>query len=237
MRVFNLVTLIFFSVCLQKTNVAVQAKLTGAWTTKKGDTTHLLLFRDDYFSYSVFNVPGKEFIQTFGGTFSETGDQLYVNIEFNTKSEKDIGGHKLLNVKVSGRSMALNLGNGLYDWQKSDDGTGPLAGNWRITGRMVNGQMQEIPKRARKTLKLLSGTRFQWIAINPETKEFFGTGGGSYTFKDGKYVENIEFFSRDSSRVGASLVFEGSVNNNIWTHKGLSSKGDPIHEEWTREKE
>jgi len=74
------------------------------------------------------------------------------------------------------------------------------------------------------------------MAINTETKEFFGTGGGTYTFKDGKYTENIEFFSRDSSRVGASLSFDGSVNNNVWTHTGFSSRGEPIHEEWTKEK-
>ena len=74
------------------------------------------------------------------------------------------------------------------------------------------------------------------MAINTETKEFSGTGGGTYTFKDGKYTENIEFFSRDSSRVGASLSFDVSVANNICTHKGLSSKGEPIHEEWSRER-
>jgi len=74
------------------------------------------------------------------------------------------------------------------------------------------------------------------MAINTETKEFFGTGGGSYTFKDGKYTEQIEFFSRDSSRVGASLSFDGSINGNVWTHKGFNSRGEPLHEEWTREK-
>jgi hypothetical protein len=73
------------------------------------------------------------------------------------------------------------------------------------------------------------------MAINTETKEFFGTGGGTYTFINGKYTENIEFFSRDSTRVGASLTFDGSVSGYVWTHKGLSSRGDPIHEEWTRE--
>lgn len=100
----------------------------------------------------------------------------------------------------------------------------------------MNGYEQAMQRGDRKTLKLLSGTRFQWMAINPVTKEFFGTGGGTYTFKEGKYTENIEFFSRDSSRVGASLTFDGSVNGNIWTHKGTNSRGEPLHEEWTREK-
>ena len=83
-------------------------------------------------------------------------------------------------------------------------------------------------------MKILSGTRFQWIAYNTETKEFLGTGGGTYTTEAGKYTENIEFFSRDSSRVGASLSFDFSLENGDWRHKGKSSKGDPIDEVWTK---
>ena len=71
------------------------------------------------------------------------------------------------------------------------------------------------------------------VAYNTETKQFMGTGGGTYTARDKEYTENIEFFSRDSSRVGASLSFEFDVENGEWHHKGLSSKGDPIHEIWT----
>src|SRR3546814_4443688 len=88
----------------------------------------------------------------------------------------------------------------------------------------------DLPLRARRTLKILTGTRFQWAAINVETGEFSGTGGGTYTFKNGKYTENIEFFSRDNSRVGMSLSFEGDLQGDDWHHQGKSSKGDPIYE-------
>ena len=67
----------------------------------------------------------------------------------------------------------------------------------------------------RKTLKLLTGTRFQPMAINAATKKKIGTGGGTYTFADGKYTEQIEFFSRDSTRVGATLNFDGSVKHSV----------------------
>jgi hypothetical protein len=84
-------------------------------------------------------------------------------------------------------------------------------------------------------MKILSGTRFQWIAYNVETKEFFGTGGGTYTTVDGKYTENIEFFSRDQSRVGMSLGFDFSImDDGGWRHSGKSSKGDPLDEIWTQ---
>ena len=86
--------------------------------------------------------------------------------------------------------------------------------------------MNNIKRSARKTIKILTGERFQWAAINTATGEFFGTGGGTYTFKDGRYSEKIEFFSRDSSRVGITLDFEGKVEGVNWHHRGKSSKGD-----------
>jgi hypothetical protein len=86
----------------------------------------------------------------------------------------------------------------------------------------------------RKTLKILSGTRFQWAAIDPGTKEFFGTGGGTYQFANGKYMEHIEFFSKDNNRIGATLAFDGKLENGDWHHSGLSSKGEKIYEIWSR---
>ena len=219
-----------------QTNPSVQTHLTGAWNAKGGDIDHTLVFQDGYFSYCIFDKANKKFIRTWGGTFSEAGGQVHANIEFDNESKDNVGGHKHFAATVSNNSLKFDAGAGVNSWTRIDDGKTNLAGNWRITGRMREGSMQPIDKSARKTMKILSSTRFQWVAINSETKEFFGTGGGTYTFSNGKYIENIEFFSRDSSRVGASLSFNGNVANKIWTHKGLSSRGEPIHEEWTREK-
>ncbi len=213
-----------------------QTSLTGAWNAKSESVDHVLIFQDGYFSYSIFDKVNKKFIRAWGGTYSEAGGQVHANIEFDTESKDNVGGHRHYAAAINGNTLNLDAGSGVNGWVRTDDGNAHLAGNWRITGRMSNGQMQQMQRGARKTLKILSSTRFQWMAINPETKEFSGTGGGTYTFKDGKYTEHIEFFSRDSSRVGASLSFDGSVANNVWTHKGLSSRGEAIHEEWTREK-
>ena len=46
-------------------------------------------------------------------------------------------------------------------------------------------------------------------------------------------TENIEFFSRDDSKAGLSLQFDYDLIDGKWNHKGLSSKGDPIHEIWS----
>ena len=66
--------------------------------------------------------------------------------------------------------------------------------------------------------------------------QFKGTGGGNYTSKDGVYTENIEYFSRDNSRVGASLEFNYEVKENDWHHTGNNSKGEPMYEIWARRK-
>lgn len=86
-----------------------------------------------------------------------------------------------------------------------------------------------MQKGPRKTIKLLTGGRFQWVALNPETKQFFGTGGGTYT-------ESIDFFSRDNSRAGRSIPFGATVNGDEGHHTGQSSTGGTVDEIWSREK-
>ena len=120
------------------------------------------------------------------------------------------------------------------EFQRIDDGLpGYLKGAWLMAGRVRDGKKQlRNTSGPRKTMKLLSGKRFQWIAYNTESKKFMGTGGGTYTTKNGVYSENIEFFSRDNSKSGIELEFEYEIIDNEWNHKGFSSKGDPLHEIW-----
>jgi hypothetical protein len=131
--------------------------------------------------------------------------------------------------------ISTNTNNGMLVeiWEKLSDSKDDLIGNWVITGRKQEGKISRSTPGARRTVKILSDGRFQWVAFNSETKEFSGTGGGTYTAKDGKYVETIAFFSRDDSRVGAELGFDFKVIDGEWHHSGLSSKGDPIYEIWT----
>jgi hypothetical protein len=118
-------------------------------------------------------------------------------------------------------------------WQNISDKENDLSGNWVITGRQRNGELRRSTPGARRTIKILGGDRFQWVAFNSDTGEFFGTGGGTYTAQNGRYVENIGFFSRDDSRVGAELPFDYEVRDGEWHHSGKSSKGDPMYEIWS----
>ncbi len=210
--------------------------LTGAWHLQQGTVEEVLVFEDGYFSHSIFDKGNKKFIGTYGGIYKTTGRELHIKIEFDSRVEENIGTDKKYSHAISNDKLTADINGQSQVWARLDGGNDKLAGVWRITGRMVGGKMNEMKRGDRKTLKLLSSTRFQWMAINPATKEFFGTGGGTYTFADGKYTEHIEFFSRDNSRVGASLSFDGKVKDGVWNHSGKSSKGDPIDEVWTKEK-
>ena len=213
------------------------AQIDGAWRLSGNGTVEVTtIIADNYFMQTTFDKTNKLFVNTLGGTITAGNDgKLHVTIEFNTEDSSMVGQSHVLDYKLDNNVLTIQIDGSDKTWNRIDDGKGGLSGNWRITEREQNGKMNAMRPGPRKTLKILSGTRFQWAAINTETKEFFGTGGGTYTFNNGKYTENIEFFSRDSSRVGASLSFDGKVEDKKWHHSGKSSKGDPIAEIWTRQ--
>ncbi len=208
----------------------------GGWQTESEGDQVTLICSEEFFSVAIYNVAQKRFVGTLGGSYRIEGDAFVGKYEFHTLNP-DLVGQQLRSPILDQQIGTLTLQHEgqRYVFRRLDDGgPGKLAGAWLITGRMVDGGMSKLTPGARRTMKILSGTRFQWIAYNVETREFSGTGGGTYTTKDGKYTEHIEFFSRDSSRVGASLSFDFSLENGNWRHKGLSSKGAPIDEIWTK---
>lgn len=209
-------------------------QLQGAWkqTSSEGKTTTLIC-SDNYVMISRYKE--KEFLYTEGGVYNLSDGSLTYKSEFNSVDTSKVGKTLSFKVNFSGNKLSIE---GLGDWQRIDEGKTPAAAVYRITGRMGNdNQIAPMQRGARKTLKMLTDTRFQWVAINPETKQFSGTGGGTYTIKDGKYTETIEFFSRDNNRVGASLSFDYELKDGKdWHHSGLSSAGAKIYEVWSKEK-
>ncbi len=213
----------------------VQAQeIRGAWKRDLDTAVQYMTLVDDYFTVSTFHVGNKNFIRTRGGTARFNGASLEGIIEFNSSDRAEVKKSYSHPAAIKGKKLDFDVEGITTDWVRVDKAQGALSGNWAITGREQNGQMGVIKPGARKTLKMMSETRFQWIAINSETGEFSGTGGGTYTFNNGVYTENIEFFSRDASRVGASLAFQGELIKGNWHHKGKSSKGEPIYEIWSR---
>lgn len=233
LSIFGLLALAFIP--FLASSQAQSNPLQGAWKSSSGAGEQVLVFQDDYTSYTSYNKDQKKFDYTYGGVTSFAGNMLTIQIEFNSAEKDKVGKTLSTKTEISGDKLTTHFNGVKQEWTRIDRGDKGLAGCWRINGRWDGSKMNPIKLSPRKTIKILSSTRFQWFAINTETKEFFGTGGGSYDFENGKYVEHIEFFSRDSERVGASLSFDADLKNGEWLHSGLSSKGDPIKETWVRD--
>lgn len=208
--------------------------LRGAWRSTGAGPVIMLIASDDYLMQTLYEP--NRWDNARGGTYRADGKLMQLAVEFDTQDSTRVGQTETYELNVVRDRLTLLGRGGRRQFQRIDDGTGPLAGLWRITGRAnENGQLTTMQRGPRKTLKLLTGSRFQWAAINPETKGFFGTGGGTYTLQNGQYTETIDFFSRDNSRVGKALTFQADVTADTWRHTGKSSTGGPVDEVWSRE--
>lgn len=217
--------------------------LEGAWKliSQNGkpvtEQEFIKIYQDDYFAFGAKNISDNAFIGAGGGPYSYDNGRYSETLDFFTLNPLQIGTTTPFKVDLSGNklTMSADTNNGMLVevWERISNERNDLTGNWVITGRKRDDQISRSTPGARRTIKILSGGRFQWVAFNSETKEFSGTGGGTYTAVDGKYTENITFFSRDNSRVGASLGFDYQVIDGEWHHSGLSSTGNPIYEIWT----
>ncbi|MHA7863248.1 membrane or secreted protein [Flagellimonas marinaquae] len=232
--------LVLFAVYLSFTTLVSAQGLQGAWSATESndmgsEVEHVLTFTKGFFSEAVFQKADGKFIATKGGHYSLQEGTIELIFEFSTQNPEMVGQTQSIPYSVANDTLELHN----RTWTRIDNGTpGDLFGAWLISGRKRDGEIvQRDTSGPRKTMKILSGTRFQWIAYNTKTKEFMGTGGGTYTTVNGKYTENIGFFSRDDSRVGASLEFNYELKDGDWHHSGLSSKGDPIYEVWSQRKQ
>ncbi|WP_276168374.1 hypothetical protein [Zobellia alginiliquefaciens] len=198
--------------------------------------THELHWDGDYFIHTAYEKNPAHFRMTRGGFAKIEGNRLVVLLEFNSNYQNDELRKLSIPFRQDGEKLVLDM--------KSEKVFTPipsqsqdLDGQWLFATRGPDeGQERRGEENPRKTLKVLTNGRFQWIAYQTETMKFSGTGGGSFTSKDGKYTEHIEFFSKDDSRVGATLKFDYNLKENDWHHTGNNSKGEPMYEIWAKRK-
>lgn len=225
------------SIFLISLGISAQS-LEGSWKLveqnglKIDDKQVVRIYQDNYFSEGAKETSNNEFLWALGGEYQS--DDYKETIDFSTKNADLVGEtfDPKLTFMENGNKIKINNVKEVQIWERISDGENDLSGNWVITGRQNDGEISKRAPGDRRTIKILGGDRFQWVAFNSATGEFFGSGGGTYSADNGKYTENIDFFSRDSSRVGANLGFDYKVENGEWHHMGKSSKGDDMYEIW-----
>ena len=206
----------------------------GVYISDVEDVRHELKIDNGYLIHSTYKSSPAKFIKTLGGFYTIENGALNVKLEFNSDYETD--GLKKLTIPFSVENDALTLKtDSPMVFMQVESMPQDLDGQWLFATRGPDeGQERRGEDNARKTLKFLQDNRFQWIAYHTETFKFSGTGGGSFSSKDGVYIEKIDFFSRDDSRVGAELKFNYELKKGDWHHTGKNSKGEPMYEIWAR---
>ena len=185
---------------------------------------HRILLDNNYLIETQYSQDPNTFILTRGGFYTPNDNNTFnVYFEFNSNFEKD---------QLKSIVMVKNK-----SWKNISKSKKALDGKWLMGGRVTeDGERRRDLNKPRKTMKFLLDGYFQWTAFNTETFKFSGSGGGSYETEAENYIEKIDFFSRDNSKVGISLKFNFIKKNDDWYHKGFSSKGNPMHEIWTKRK-
>ena len=232
MIMLNLLLFIFLNISYNSNELE-----NSSWISEFNGVSEVRIYTDKFFSIAQYDISNNNFIGTSGGIYS-IDNGYYEVIEFNSLDSSFVGDTIYYN------NIKINIKNdiGMMELDGKTFTKNPdekiLTGSWLMSGIERRGEMRmRDVNRPRKTMKLLAGNRFQWIAYDTSKKGFYGSGGGTYTAKNGKYIENIEFFSRDSNTVGKSLEFNFEIKEGNWHHKGFSSKGDPKYEIWTQRKQ
>ncbi len=216
----------FFSSDIQNTS----------WIFESENHFEVRIYSDKFFTvvrYDDNNI----FISTSGGIYS-TENGYYELLEYNSLDSSLVGDtlfYSNVNIEAINGKEFLKIHDKTFSKNIEES---QLSGSWLMSGIERRGEMRmrDVTK-PRKTMKILAGNRFQWISYDISKKGFYGSGGGTYSTKNGKYVENIEFFSRDKDTVGKSLEFDFEIKEGDWHHRGFSSKGDPKYEIWTKRKQ
>jgi hypothetical protein len=239
----NYLTLIFAIILSFNTNAQI---LNGAWrlvevNDQPVEHETIKLYSNSYFTYSEYDKDTGKFISARGG--------LYFLNNLNYKEQLDIDSRDPLysgttveyEVSLSGREMIItNLSTGEQEkWQKFDDADNyKMAFCWRIHKKKDEGDKdwRIIEYRPRKTLKMMTNSRYQVLALNSKTGQFVGSSGGTWSSEGDSYVEHVEFFSKDQTNVGRSLEFQRAFEDGLWLHTGKTTKDGLMMEMWHRYK-
>jgi len=232
--------LIFASLFVTSFNVHVQGQSTnnimGAWGKEENNVKTLVIFTDNIISVASYSLVDKKFNFSWGGTYSFKNKNLQLSYEWNSQDSLLVNTTADLSFVLK-KNGHLSLGKLLSDLKRLDEGvSGDLFGAWIISGNYSNDVVSRRanPFLPRRTMKIISGKYFQWVSYNVVTRKFFDAGGGTQSSVNGKYIENIEYFTKTAQSVGKSVEFSYSVLEGDWRHKGQKSTGGPLDECWTK---
>ncbi|CAD5285182.1 putative Membrane or secreted protein [Imperialibacter sp. EC-SDR9] len=223
------------------TGILANEEYVGAWMSESVDkgrpVTQILIVSDTYFTIASFLTKDHHFLSTSGGTYKMEDGKMSVTIEYHSPDHYQVGKQHVLHAKPTetGYKLVARDGMVLGDWKRIDSGSkSEMAGLWYAAAyRNEAGDTIRTDYKV-KTIKILSDTRFQWVAFDTISRKFVATAGGTYSVTQTGYVESLEFYANADDRIGKSLGFRYKLEGSNWTHTGKSSQGLPLYELWSK---
>ncbi len=230
---------------------AAVSPLRGAWMMVEKDNLSsedlaiqmVKILSNGHFMFAFFNSETQQFFSAGGGTYAYEDGKYTEKIEFHTIDPSLAGREITFDCHLEGdrwhQTGEINGGVLNEVYKRIDDGTGTdLIGTWKQEYNVSpNGKRSHLKKHHNK-LKILSGTRFQWVEYNGKKNEFVACGGGTYSYAQQTYTENLEFFSADSTVVGKDITFTCLQDGNEWVHREKLARGSDealgVDEIWSR---
>ncbi len=101
-----------------------------------------------------------------------------------------------------------------------------LEGSWQLVSRINHGSGDTTWSSLPDDIiyqKHITPTHFTWLSYDKGENRTTGTGGGTYTFNDETYTEDINFFyPPGSSILGQTIPFTVEMKDGKWYHTGYS---------------
>jgi hypothetical protein len=113
-----------------------------------------------------------------------------------------------------------------------------LVGSWRI----VSASFNDVPSKLHATsitIKHVTPVHLIWIGYQPEDRRIFRSAGGSWTIKDGKYVETMRYGLDEAFKeksFGKEYAFDCKFEDDRWVQSGILADGTKLIEVWQRVK-
>ena len=160
MKFLALFILSFFSLS------STAQSLVGAWEAKmdyEGRTLRnvVIIAEEGYQVATFYDAETGAFLSTNGGTWQLDSTTLSETVEFDTETPERVGTTSSFEIILTNEELRIKDAD--LVWKRLDDGQpGALAGAWLFAGRKQAGEIQRRnTTQPRKTMKILSGTRFQ----------------------------------------------------------------------------
>ena len=111
-------------------------------------------------------------------------------------------------------------------------------GTWQLVSTKYGDakEFSDYPKENRR-LKMITASHFTWVDYDTKTKKISSSAGGPYSFRDGVYIETIEFVGDGmETYLSKKQEFTIRIDGDKLFQSGKLSDGLKIEEVWERVK-